>query len=334
MGEIMNKIKEFLKNNYKYILVLIVIAFIFLYPLPYYIEAPGGVTNLNDRISIDNYSFKKIDGSYNLSYVTEYKATLASLIYARFNKNFDIYKKSDVLLDNETDKEYNLKYHLYLDQSLSNAVIASYKELNLQVKEKEKYLYVGYVLEQSDSNLVVGDDIKKIDNINVSTKEEINSILSKKNVGDKVNIEVINNGEKFSRYATVMMNGNNKIIGVIPIEYSDYEIDPKVSIKMNENESGSSGGLMLSLAIYDLLSEDNLAQGRKIVGTGTIDKDGNVGEIGGVEYKIKGAVKDKADIFFVPVENYKEAKKVVDKNHYKIKLIKVSTLKEAINYLK
>ena len=91
---------------------------------------------------------------------------------------------------------------------------------------------------------------------------------------------------------------------------------------------------MLSLTIYDLLVKENLSHGRTIAGTGTIDKNGNVGEIGGVKYKIKGAVKDKADIFFVPKDNYKEAKKIVDKNKYKLKLVKVNTLKEAIEYLR
>ena len=91
---------------------------------------------------------------------------------------------------------------------------------------------------------------------------------------------------------------------------------------------------MLSLTIYDLLVKENLSHGRTIAGTGTIDRYGNVGEIGGVKYKIKGAVKDKADIFFVPKDNYKEAKKIVDKNKYKLKLVKVNTLKEAIEYLK
>ena len=60
----------------------------------------------------------------------------------------------------------------------------------------------------------------------------------------------------------------------------------------------------------------------------------NVGSIGGVEYKIKGAEKKGADIFFVPRgENYEEAKKIVEEEHYKIKLIPVSTFEEALNYL-
>ena len=57
-------------------------------------------------------------------------------------------------------------------------------------------------------------------------------------------------------------------------------------------------------------------------------------EIGGVKYKLMGAVKSKADIFFVPEKNYDEALKVKNEKNYNIDLVMVKTLGEAINYLK
>ncbi|MEG1508785.1 MAG: hypothetical protein RR373_09175, partial [Akkermansia sp.] len=58
-------------------------------------------------------------------------------------------------------------------------------------------------------------------------------------------------------------------------------------------------------------------------------------EIGGIKYKLAGVVKKKADLFFCPAgENYNEAMKEKKKNKYKIKIIGVETLDEALNYLK
>ena len=92
---------------------------------------------------------------------------------------------------------------------------------------------------------------------------------------------------------------------------------------------------MLSLAIYDYLTNEDIARNRKIVGTGTIDSDGKVGSIGGVKYKLKGAVKNKADIFIVPDgENYEEVMKLVNENNYNIKIIKAITLDNVIEELK
>ena len=61
----------------------------------------------------------------------------------------------------------------------------------------------------------------------------------------------------------------------------EYDTDPSINIETKSSESGSSGGLMLTLAIYDLITEDDIAAGRTIVGTGTISVDGTVGEIDG-----------------------------------------------------
>lgn len=39
------------------------------------------------------------------------------------------------------------------------------------------------------------------------------------------------------------------------------------------------------------------------------------------------------DIVLVPEANYEEAKKVVENNNYKLKLVKINTFEEAIDYL-
>jgi PDZ domain-containing protein len=72
----------------------------------------------------------------------------------------------------------------------------------------------------------------------------------------------------------------------------------------------------------------------KIMGTGTIDKDGTVGPICGVKYKVLGAYNSGADVFICPADNYKEALKTIKDNHLKLKLIKVSNFDEAIEKLK
>lgn len=322
--------KKIIKDNYKFLVALIIILIIFWLPLPYYIDAPGGLNNLNKKVNVNN---KKINGSYNLTYVSEYKASIPLIIYSWFNKDYDIYKKKDVLLDNENDSEYYKRDRLFLEESISNAVISAYNLSGKKVNITNNFLYVGYILDGKTNNLKVGDEIISINGIKVNTKEEVNKLLSKMDESDKVDIKVKNNNKEYNRYAYLKKENNKIIIGIIPIEVYDYSVNPKVSIKTDKNESGASGGLMLSLTIYDLITNKDIARNRVIAGTGTIDINGNVGEIGGVKYKIKGAVKDNADIFFVPKDNYNEAKKIVDKNKYKIKLVKVETLKDAVDYL-
>ena len=100
------------------------------------------------------------------------------------------------------------------------------------------------------------------------------------------------------------------------------------------NMMSPSGGLMMSLAIYNALMEEDITGGKRIIGTGTIDIEGNVGEIGGVRYKLIGAVHEDADAFLVPVGNYDEAVEVAEEKGYDIPIISVSSLSEAIEALK
>ena len=45
-----------------------------------------------------------------------------------------------------------------------------------------------------------------------------------------------------------------------------YNIGTNILIKSKDSEAGSSGGLMLSLAIYDAIVKDDLTKGKKIAG--------------------------------------------------------------------
>ena len=90
---------------------------------------------------------------------------------------------------------------------------------------------------------------------------------------------------------------------------------------------------MMSLTIYNQLTEEDLTKGKKIVGTGTIDIEGNVGEIAGVKYKLIGAVKKKAEIFICTEENYEEAVKIKEDKGYDITIIKAHTFSEVLEKL-
>ena len=111
-------------------------------------------------------------------------------------------------------------------------------------------------------------------------------------------------------------------------------MDPSLALKFKSNESGPSGGLMLALTIYNKLVSEDVTGGLKIAGTGTIDQEGNVGTIGGVKYKLRGAVEAKVDLMLVPSgENYEECLRIKEQEHLDIELVSVSTFDEALRAL-
>jgi len=327
-----SKIKENIKDISTFIIIMAVMIFLFFFELPYYIDAPGGITNLDKRFQIEGASKSK--GTYNLSYVTEYDATPVTLLYALLNPNWDIIKESDIT-NNEISMEDLYKMDkISLKTSAAESVIVAYQKAGKKVNIKSINPIVMFKSKEFDNNLEIGDIILYIDSKKVDKHEDISVIIKDYNVGDKVTIKVKNKDKEYDRYAYIYEDENKNILGIYCTINYIYSAEPNIKFTISENEYGSSGGLMTSLAIYDYLTPKDLTHGLTIVGTGTIDIDGKVGSIGGVKYKLKGAVNNDADIFFVPNgENYEEAIKLKKEKKYDIKIVGVSTLDDAIKYL-
>lgn len=322
-------LKKFIKNNFINILIIIFLLFVTLYQFPYYIKKTGGIINLNERI---DYKKSKEDGSLNMAYVSEAKGTLLNLMISKINPNWDVFKKDDTNID--VDEAY-FRNKMMLKESVDHAFILAYKKSGSEVTIEKNKLYVTYIYSEANTDLKVKDQIISINNQKVNTKSDINDILSSLNENDDLKIEVINDNEKYTRYAKVIKIRKTNLIGIVVTEDKTLKLNPEIKIKFKASESGSSGGLMMALALYNKLSNDDIIRGRKIVGTGTIDEYGTVGSIDGVKYKLRGAVLNKADIFIVPKgDNYKEALNEKEKNGYKIQLIAVDSFDEVIEYLK
>lgn len=334
INKIYVNIKNFIKNNYLVLLFYIVFMAVMLYPLPYYIYTGGGIINVNDKIKVENETKSK--GTYNMCYVSEINATLPTYFLSKVISTWDLTKKEEVVLsEDETTEELLLRDKIYLEQANQNALLTSLKHANYNYKITNNHLYIIYVDDKETTNLKIGDEIIEIEKNKITNVDDITNSLSNKNIGDKVEIKVMNNNKELSKYAYVKENKNRKILGISLLNIYDIKTDSKINFHFSKSESGPSGGLILSLALYDKLVKEDITKGYKITGTGTIDEKGNVGEIGGVKYKLKGAVDSKADIFIVPNgNNYEECIKLKKKYNYDIKVIGVDTFEEALNELK
>lgn len=325
-------IKSIIKKTYIYIIVIFILLFLTLFELPYYINMSGSAINLKNKIQIEN-SYD-VSGSINMTYVGSIKANIPFYLISLINKDWDLVKIEDQLPTNETEEQNDKRNKILLEESRDSAIILAYDKANRTINITKTEVYVTYIFEEANTSLEVGDRIISIDGNNINTRKELKEYVNTKNENDTLNIKVINNNKEYVRTAKVLNIENVKLIGITASEKYDYETDPKVKFKISASESGPSGGLMISLAIYNYLTEYDITKGKKIAGTGTIDIDGNVGEISGIKYKLKGAVKSKCDIFLAPSgENYEEAIKLKKENNYDIQIIEVSTFDEALQKL-
>lgn len=331
MKKIFDKIKKFFKENYKGILILVFIYLLFNFKLDFSIYSPGGLINLDNRIESKS-DINKSKGSINMTYVRLVKGTLPTYLLAKVIPTWDIVDNDDITYDGDIDETIKIDKY-YLLESISNAYMVAYNSAGVDYSIKKSNNYITYIYEKAKTDLKLFDNIIKYDNIKFTTFSEMQEYITNKNVGDKITFDVVRNGKNIKCYAKLIDIDGNAKVGLTSAVINEYDSYVNVSVKSKASESGSSGGFMTALAIYNAITKDDITKGRVIAGTGTIDSEGNVGEIGGVTYKLAGAYKNGADIMLVPKDNYEEALKYKKKHKLDIELVSISTFKEGIEYL-
>ena len=327
---IKNRLISFFKNPKEVVsfFLPIIIAAVLLIPLPYYVKLGGGIIKLDNKIQIDSNGK---NGSFGALYVRESKAVVLTYLLAQIVPSFDSEKQEAVTINNEDEKDYNYREKLYFTSSIDAATKTAFEKAGKSVSVSSSKFLVIYIDKDSKTELEVGDQILKINDKKVSNYEEMLKYIEESK--NRVKITVKRKNKIISTNNGFMKIDGKRKLGIVISNEIKYTSDPKVKLKFNGREAGPSGGLMIALTIYDQLVTEDITKGRLVVGTGTIDANGNVGEIGGIKHKLMAASRKKADIVFVPYDNYKEAKELYDKNKYKFDLVPVKVFDDAVNYL-
>ncbi len=325
-------IKTFFKENYFTIIFLILFSIFCFYDTGYSIYKPGGTINASERVSGTNINKGK--GTFNMAYVGMMKGKLPFYLLAKVIPSWELVKNEKfVINENENIEDVYARDNLDYKGALSNALYVAFTKANIPFKETKNNYYVYYKTKENDSNLKVGDEIISYDNIPFESFNELVKYINTKKENDQITIKYKEGKNELESKSTIYKKEDRLYIGLSIINIKEIESDYNISVKTKGSESGPSGGLITTLAIYNALTKEDITHGKKIVGTGTIALDGTVGEIGAVNYKIDAAEHKHADIFLCPKENYQDAVEYAKKKKYDIIIVEVGTIDDALNYL-
>lgn len=327
------KVKEFIKTEYKFILFLIVFVVICTWPVNYYIVIGGGISDISDRVVVENGDSS--DGSFNLSYVSELKGTTLSYLLSYVMPHWKRVSMDDYKYTTDEDyQDIEFRSELDLLSSNSNAIYYAYQLADKPCEVVKTDVYVIVKFPEYDNPLEVGDKLLKVNGVLCANLVEFQEAIQKVE-GNSVRVTVLRDGKEMELTSKLYEEENRKVLGVGLQSVTTYDVDPEVEFQFEKNESGPSAGLITTLSIYDQLTKGDLTKGKLIAGTGTIEADGSIGQIGEVEYKLLGAVDGGAQVFLVPAgENYQDCKKMKKDENLDIKLISVKNIDDAIKKLK
>lgn len=331
-NNIYDRLKNFMKNNIGFIVFVIVFVTLTFVRVPYDVNMPGGLINLTDRVKVDGKDVD-IDGTFNMAYVSSISGSIPHILLSFVIPDWDIAPSSDSTYENETIDDARKRSKLYLEQSKDYATAVAFDVAGITYEVSNRINYVVYIDEKANTSLKVGDDILELNGETVEDINVMSDLIQELDVGSKIEFLVKREGKEVKASAITYEEDGKKYVGISALTTFDMKSDTKVDINTKESESGPSGGLMMTLMVYNAITGQDLTHGKNVVGTGTINLDGTVGEIGGVKYKVIGAVKEGADLFLVPEDNYKEALDVKKEKGYDIEIVSIKTFSDAVNYL-
>lgn len=317
--------------------LVMVVAFV---PIPYVAWSPGRTVNVagsNDQsapaIKVDGLPTYPINGELRMTTVSVTSVdSQLGLLQALLNhqrSRHDVLPRKVVYPPGKSVTQVKAEEVRMMDDSQSYAVIAALRAAGQPVYELPRVNAVS-LSGPSANRLQPGDLILKVDGASVQTINTVGEAIRTHRVGAPVVFTVLRNEKTETETVTTVASPTNAQQPVVGIELGlGYRYAPKVTYGINPNIVGPSAGVVFALAIYDLITPEDLLDGRKVAGTGEITPEGNVKAIGGLHEKIAGAEKAGAQVFLVPAENCKNLQGVKTK----MELVKVATLRDAITGL-
>ena len=187
--------------------------------------------------------------------------------------------------------------------------------------------------------LSVGDVVTAVNGVATPTAQALVTTLSRYHSGDTVRLTVRRGGTAppapvpITLKSTEVDVGGGQMVrldlGIQPEDQVDFTYPFSVNIDVT-NIGGPSAGLAMTLGVIDALTSGSVTGGRTVAATGTIDSQGDVGDVGGVAQKTVAVENAGASIFLVPPQEYKAA---LSKDRPGLKIYAVSTLDQALEVL-
>jgi PDZ domain-containing secreted protein/Zn-dependent protease len=301
------------------------------YSPPFVIFAPGTAFDVTTDIRIKGMKEDDVTGKYLLTSVAVQQPKLGWLI-AAMAEGKEVAPISALVPGDVDPEEYFEQQEELFRESQTIAAAAAARAAGMDVKlDGDGALVAGVVPDSPASEVLrAGDVIKRIDGKSVKLADDVARRIRSRPTGTAFTFVV----ERDGRSRTVSARSRRGVIAGSPgiginVATQNFDVDLPFEITFREREiGGPSAGLGYALAVYDLITPQDTAKGRIVATSGTIDLEGRVGRVGGVEEKAISAQRQDADIFIVPAAEVEAAR---DSG---LDVRGVETLKESIEELR
>lgn len=303
-------------------------------PLPYVTYRPGPTVDVlaerqgKEIVQVEGAETYRDGGELRLTTIyvdqPQERVNLFELMQAWVSTEDAVYPRSAVYAPDTTDKDNDVESAVQMVSSQDTAIATALRELDYDVKPVVEVLNVAEGM-PADGKLQVRDVLLSVGDTTITSAQDVVAAVDAAPVDQPLSFRVRRGGKEVTVAVTPRQIDGDKRVGISPGPGFTFPI--QVNVDIGEGIGGPSAGLMFSLAIFDTLTPGSLTHDAIVAGTGTVDAEGRVGPIGGIQQKIAGARASKAELFMVPADNCAEAS-AVDAGD--MRLVRVASMHEAV----
>jgi len=300
--------------------------------IPYYTLGPGPAKDVSQLVHISGGE-RTYASSGTFFLTTVAVSTQPISLFQGFvgwlDPSVSVVPRSAIVRPGLTDQQQDQYNVLDMQESKYAALLAALEALRIPTPPIPGARVIGVAMGfPAEGKLKEGDLIVAVDGVTVKDAASAVRPIVAKPVHSRVTVTVMRGGKRVTTQMRTVASPleSDKGRPVLGVRLAPAVLLPFDVTIDSENIGGPSAGLAFALTITDELTPEDLTRGHHIAVTGTIDPNGNVGPVGGVEFKIKAAEKEGADTFLAPASEVDEARRAT--SH--LRVIGVQTLTEAI----
>ena len=314
--------------------MLVLLALAALVPLPLFVIAPGSAISVGERVELGRAP-DPLSGELLLTTVRVFQPTSLGVVEAWIADAHDVFRREEIVPEGVNEADFEAAQRDLFRESAEVAAAVGLRAAGEDVEISGEGALVGGLLPGSPAAGVLreGDVITAVDGTPVELASDLVTALASRSAGDEVLLTVSRDDTdlEFRVRLDTVEGVTQPAIGVA-VTTVGLDISLPFPVEVDQGRiGGPSAGLLIALTVYDLADPGDLAAGRSIAGTGTIDLDGDVGPVGGVDAKVLAAKEAGASVFLVPENELDLAREVAGDD---IEVIPVATLEEAIAALR
>jgi PDZ domain-containing protein len=308
--------------------------------LNYYALEPGTAQPVQPFITVPPAKNHPVSHPVLLTDVRIGRVTALTYLFYKLQGNTALYPLDEVT-GGTPPSQLTAQGYLEMSQAEDAAKAAALSRLGYHVTATPSgaVIFGTYPGTPAYGVLQVGDVVTAVDGTTTPTAAALTTTLARYHSGQSIVMTVLRGGKgtpvqvPVTLRATEVDVGSGRMaslkLGIQPEDQVDFTFPFPVKIDVTDI-GGPSAGLAMTLGVMDALTSGSITGGHTVAATGTIDSQGDVGDVGGVAQKTVAVEDAGATIFLVPPREYKAA---LSKIRPGLQVYAVSTLNQALQVL-